>query len=265
MSETSNPRFQEPIQAGPFRLRFPEETDLDQDEEWCEALVDGEWRRIRFHDYGRLYEVPGLYEAVIYRALRCNSPLVLSNLLAGILQEHGEDPERLRVFDIGAGNGMSGEALQHIGVRYVVGNDIVEEGKTATERDRSWAYDDYLVADLTNLSDEETTRLRRAELNGLAAMGALGFGDIPPAAFTTAYNLIADGGWLVFNINEGFLTQADPGGFAGLIRRMLEGGVMQMDLYKRYRHRIGIGGQPRYYIGAVARKLGPIPNDMVGV
>ena len=64
-----------------LEIRFPEaESDLAQDAEWFEARLDGEWRRFRIHDYDALYKVPGLYECVIYRALKCNSPVRVTEL-----------------------------------------------------------------------------------------------------------------------------------------------------------------------------------------
>ena len=41
------------------QIRFPSSSDveLSQDEEWCEVLLDDDWTRIRFHDYGEIYKV----------------------------------------------------------------------------------------------------------------------------------------------------------------------------------------------------------------
>ena len=61
-------------------LRLPEK-DLAQDEEWCEIVVHGEKRRIRFHDYADVFRIPGLYEELFYGHLECCSPSYLSNLL----------------------------------------------------------------------------------------------------------------------------------------------------------------------------------------
>ena len=54
------------------RIRFPSEGDaeLSQDQEWCEVLLDEDWTRIRFHDYGDIYAVEGLYEHLFYERLR---------------------------------------------------------------------------------------------------------------------------------------------------------------------------------------------------
>lgn len=79
--------------------------DLDQDEEWCEILVGGERRRIRFHDYHKIYEIPGFYERLFYDRLKCESPRVIRRLLAQVLAELETEPGELRVLDVGAGNG----------------------------------------------------------------------------------------------------------------------------------------------------------------
>ncbi|MGH3822900.1 MAG: methyltransferase, partial [Pseudonocardiaceae bacterium] len=60
-----------------FEILLPEvghDPDLAQDEEWCEVVVEGERRRIRFHDYHEIYSIPGLYERLFYDTLGCESP-----------------------------------------------------------------------------------------------------------------------------------------------------------------------------------------------
>ncbi|MEX0717103.1 MAG: methyltransferase domain-containing protein [Planctomycetaceae bacterium] len=256
--------FDEIIENGPFPIRFPGRTELDQDEEWCEVEIDGEWRRIRFHDYSDVYRIPGLYETIFYRTLRCNSPSKVAELLRDVLVEHGGDPQDLRVLDLGAGNGMMGEAVQNLGSRNIVGVDIIEEAAEAARRDRPWVYNDYLVADLTDLDDGEHHSLREAEFNSLTTVAALGFGDIPQAAFYTAYNLVEDGGWIAFNIKEDFLKDEDQSEFSGLISRMTRKGVLQIEAYKRYCHRLNIAGEPLYYISVVGQKLRDIPQAALG-
>lgn len=253
--------FEEVISTGPFPIRFPSKADLDQDEEWCEVEWDDEWHRIRFHNYNDVYSVPGLYETIFYRTLRCNSPKQVCELLYDTLLEHGVDPEDLSVFDVGAGNGMVGEALQTLGVRSIVGIDIIPEAQEATERDRPWVYNDYLVADLTNLSPQQLETLRDQRFDAMTTVAALGYGDIPAAAFAEAYNLVANGGWVAFNIKEDFLNGGDPSGFSGLVGRMTQSGIIQMECYKRYCHRLSIAGEPLYYIAVVARKLEDLPRE----
>ena len=62
-STTEDFREESAADATPLRVAFPRsQARLAQDHEWCVARVDGEWREIRFHDYGKVYEIPGLYE-----------------------------------------------------------------------------------------------------------------------------------------------------------------------------------------------------------
>jgi len=255
--------FDEVIENGPFPIRFPARGRLDQDEEFCEVQVDGEWRRIRFHDYDEVYQIPGLYETIFYRTLRCNSPTQMVNLLQAAMIEHGQAPEELSVLDLGAGNGMVGEALQNLGIRDIIGIDIIEEAAEAAARDRPWVYNDYIVGDMTKLPDDVMIELEASERSLLACVASLGYGDIPVQAFATAFNLIAEGGWIVFNIKADFLRAGDSSGFAGLLHRLTNQGVIQMEMYKRYCHRLNVHGQPLYYIGVVATKLGDIRPEFM--
>lgn len=259
LEERQSAIFDEVIENGPFPIRFPKHLELEQDEEWCEVQVDGEWRRIRFHDYDEVFQIPGLYETIFYRTLRCNSPLKVVELLGETLKEHHFPAEELSVLDVGAGNGMVGESLQYLGTRNLIGIDIISQAREAALRDRPWVYNHYLVGDLTHLNRDDLQLLESANLNAMTAVAALGFGDLPPAAFRTAYNLIANGGWIAFNIKEDFLSGLDQSGFAGLINRMTRDGIHQLEMYKRYCHRLSVGGEPLYYIAVVARKRTDIP------
>src|SRR3954463_15882501 len=134
-----------------FVLRLPDEASAtaSQDEEWCEVEVDGEPRRLRFHDYSEIYSIPGLYERLIYERLGCQSPRVIAGLLRNELASRGTDAADLRVLDLGAGNGIVAEELAEAGVEHFVGLDIIEEAAQAAERDRPGLYHVYVVPDLT--------------------------------------------------------------------------------------------------------------------
>jgi SAM-dependent methyltransferase len=236
---------------------------MEQDAEWCVIRDEGQWREIRFHDYDELYLIPGLYERLFYDILKCNSPTMVRKLLERKVTEAGQDPANLRVFDLGAGNGMVGEELADMGVEMIVGVDIIEEAAIATERDRPGIYEDYFVHDLTDLSDEDRAHLARFNFNTLCCVAALGFGDIPPVAFAEAYNLITGGGWIAFNIKENFLNGNDISGFSTLIRRMIDSGRLDVCTQRRYQHRIATNGDPLYYMAVIGRKHGNIPADWV--
>ena len=247
-----------------LEVRFPEtEHTLDQDEEWFELRDGDTWRRLRLHDYTEIYKVPGLYESLFYRLLRCCSPRRVVNLLEAVLRDAGEAPRDLRVLDVGAGNGMVGEQVWNLGATHIVGVDIFEEAKEAALRDRAHIYADYLVADLTDLEEETERRVRRQALNCLTTVAALGYGDIPPRAFLKALDLVDTPAWVAFNIKEDFLwrSSSDETGFERLVDRLRTERVMRVEAYRRYPHRISIRGKPLYYVAVVARKLRDLPDE----
>lgn len=230
----------------------------DQDEEWCEVRVDGETRRIRFHDYAEVYSVPGLYERLFYEELECNSPETVCSLLGDALRDDEHAPGDLSVLDVGAGNGMVGEELVRLGAENVVGVDIIEEAAAAAERDRPGVYDDYHVVDLTDPSAADQHALAQHDFNCLTTVAALGFGDIPPEAFSAAYDLVETDGWVAFNIKEEFFEGADRSGFAELIQGGLDDGALELRSDRRYRHRLAADGEPIHYVAMVARKRGDL-------
>ena len=255
--------FEEIINTGPFPIRFPKAEALTQDKEWCEVKIENQWKKIRFHDYSEVYAIPGLYETIFYRTLRCNSPSRITSLLNEALIEHNFLAQNLRVLDFGAGNGMAGEALQSLGTRSIIGLDILPQARDATLRDRPWVYNNYFVKDFTSLSNEDFQLFKDYKFNALTTVAALGFGDIPVKAFYTAFNLIEDQGWVAFNIKEDFLKVSNHSGFSGLINFMIQKEIMQIEVYKRYQHRLNVMGQPLYYIVIVAKKLRDLSDDEV--
>ena len=237
--------------------------DVDQNEEWCEVVVRGERRRVRFHDYADIFQVPGLYEELFYNDLECCSPSYISRLLDSVVAEYEEDLEQFRVLDVGAGNGMVGDELQDLGVQSIVGVDIIPEAKEAANRDRPDVYEEYLVTDLTDLPEAEEERLRRTNANCLTTVAALGFGDIPPLAFAKALDLIETPGWLAFNLKEDFLRERDTSGFSRLIRRLNRDGFIQTLCYRRYQHRVSMTREPLFYVAVIARKLKDVDIELM--
>ena len=234
-----------------------------QDREWCEVVIDGQPRRVRFHNYADLYKIPGLYEGLFYGKLKCCSPSQVARLLEDVMADFGCEASDLCVLDLGAGNGMVGDELAARGVRQMVGIDIVQEAREAADRDRPGLYEDYLVTDLTNIPEHEEELLRAKKFDCLSCVAALGFGDIPAKAFAKAVDLIETPGWLAFNIKESFLSEHDDSGFARLIRELSRREVIQIQAYRRYRHRISVAGQPLHYVAVIARKLRDMPDDVL--
>jgi SAM-dependent methyltransferase len=244
-------------------VEFPDDIARDQDHEWCRVTMNGTTRKIRFHDYDEIYSVPGLYEYLFYEHLECCSPQVVRGLLEDALTDAGMPPDTLRVLDLGAGNGMVGEELADLGAEMITGVDLLPEAAAAAERDRPGVYDDYLVLDLTELSDPLRRELRGRRFNALVSVAALGFGDIPPRAFAEAFNLVSDGGWIAFNIKEHFLDDGEPTGFSRLIGRLLDSGLVELRDEKVYRHRLATNGDPLDYVALVGVKQSPIPEELV--
>jgi predicted TPR repeat methyltransferase len=235
---------------------------MTQDAEWCVVRVDGKWRQIRFHDYEELYSVPGLYEKIIYDILRCDSPHMVRRLLEAELSEAGTSAEELRVLDLGAGNGMVGEELADLGTNFIVGVDIIEGAAEATERDRPGLYENYCVVNMAALNEAQRRELAGYRFNTLTCVAALGFGDIPTRAFVSAYNLIAPGGWIAFNIKEDFLSDGDHSGFSRLVRAMLGDGTLELRQRRRYQHRLATDRHPLYYVAIVGIKRRDVLEGM---
>ncbi|MCA9282117.1 MAG: methyltransferase domain-containing protein [Phycisphaeraceae bacterium] len=246
-----------------YTFRFPKPSgDLTQDEEWCEVHLRDGWKRFRFHDYAEIYTVPALYESLFYRKLKCTSPHRVVSLLRSVLRDVHQSPEQLRVLDVGAGNGMVGQELRAIGAEHIVGIDIIPEAATATARDRPGVYDAYHVADLTDLDTATDAELAQDRFNCLTTVAALGFGDIPPLAFMTAYEHIRTGGWLAFNIKEDSLEGADDTGFSRFIRGLIDAGAIRMHAYRRYCHRLSVTGDRLFYVAMIAQKVKQTPPEV---
>lgn len=260
-----------------YSVRLPESHPgtLDQDEEYFyfEDRERDTSEKVRFHDYGDIYKVPGLYEHLFYKTLKCGSPAKVCGMLKEAIEEaarkgngsplpdHITDPSRLRVLDLGAGNGIVGEHLRNLGAGVVHGLDIEPEAKEALDRDRPGLYDKYFVADMTNPPADVRRDLEEASYNCMTSVAALGFGDIPPEVFGTGFNLVATPGWIAFNIKEDFLDPGDGTGFAGLVKRMIREGKFEVYGQEHYRHRIAFNGDPLHYVAIVGQKRGDIPPE----
>jgi SAM-dependent methyltransferase len=238
----------------PLTVEFPAEEAVEQDHEWCLVRLGGETRRIRFHDYAAIYAIPGLYEHLFYERLECCSPQTVISLLAHELRGEDVDPRGLRALDLGAGNGMVGEELAELGAETIVGVDLIEEAAAAAERDRPGTYDAYFALDLTDPSPRAHDALSGFGFNCLACVAALGFGDIPPQVFTAAFDLLAPGGWVAFNIKRDFLDDGDDTGFSRLIADLVASGALELRARQPYRHRLSTSGEALTYVAMVARK-----------
>lgn len=124
-----------------YNIRFPQrdQKDVPQDDEWCEIIEEDTVTLIRFHAYAKVFRYAGLYDQLFGgpgSETQCVSPQVIARLLESQLHHHipandDHDPKHktsLRVLDVGAGNGMMGEAIRGLargGGAKIVGCDIL--------------------------------------------------------------------------------------------------------------------------------------------
>lgn len=246
-----------------FSFVLPEVKKADQGKERIIVTYQGETREIVTHDYPEIYKVPGLYENLFYDTLDCQSPSMVCGLLKDALHQTGTDPGDLVALDVGAGNGMVGEELVKIGVDTVLGIDIIEEAAEATHRDRPGIYEEYYVEDLTQLPETVEKQIMEKNPNCLSIVAALGFDDIPAPAFAASYNLIDDDGWVAFNIKDEFLQNRHPSGFSQLIDHLVADSRLEIMEKEKYQHRLCIDSTPLTYYALVARKQGPISEQII--
>jgi predicted TPR repeat methyltransferase len=250
-----------------YRIQFPpdKEHNLGQDEAYFHLIENGETQRIKFHDYDVIYRFPGLYEQLFYERLQCCSPAKVRELLQLGVESENLVCSKLRVLDLGAGNGHMAEELKSLGVARIVGADIIPEARDAAFRDRPHVYDDYFVGDFTNLSDEETTSLKDWHFDCFTSVAALGFGDIPPQAFFQGLQFLPVGGWVAFNIKESFLDETDQSGFSRFIRQLILSKYLTVYHLERYRHRLSMEGVPLSYYALVGRVTEELPANVLEV
>ena len=142
------------------RIQFPkaESSNLEQDESYFFLQESSKQRKIRFHDYDEIYQIPGLYEQLFYDRLKCTSPVKVTSILEAAVRQSDDNFSELRVLDLGAGNGMMGEELKKKGVSRLIGVDIIDEAYEATIRDRPGIYDAYYIEDFTSLNSNKKRR-----------------------------------------------------------------------------------------------------------
>jgi SAM-dependent methyltransferase len=246
-------------------MQFPKSgsSKLDQDEAFFYLQESGGQRKIRFHDYGEIYQVQGLYEQVFYDRLKCTSPVKVATILESAVRQSQDNFTELRVLDLGAGNGMMGEALKEHGISRLIGVDIIPEAYEATVRDRPGLYDAYYVEDFTTLDEEKREDIASWQCDCMVTVAALGFGDIPTNAFIEAFNIITAEGWVAFNIKETFFDKSDKTGFSSMIRELIFSEYLHIYHIERYRHRLSIEGEPLYYFAIAGRKNADVPSEFL--
>ncbi|MGY8815490.1 MAG: class I SAM-dependent DNA methyltransferase [Gammaproteobacteria bacterium] len=247
------------------QIQFPkgELFDADQDKVYFYLQGSGGNRKIKFHDYDEIYQIPGLYEQIFYDRLKCTSPKKVTSILESAVKQSQDNFSELRILDLGAGNGMMGEELKMQGVSRLIGVDIIPEAYDATIRDRPGLYDAYYVEDFTKLADDKKEEIKLWQCDCMVTVAALGFGDIPTEAFITAFNIIKSEAWVAFNIKDTFFDISDETGFSKMIRELIFSKYMDVYYIERYRHRLSIEGVPLYYFAIAGRKKTDVPDEFL--
>jgi predicted TPR repeat methyltransferase len=246
------------------RVQFPvsESDQLGQDETYFFLTEDDVPVKLRFHDYDEIYRRPGLYEQIFYDRLQCASPHKVASILRSAVEQAGGFVSTLRVLDLGAGNGIMGQELRELGVARLLGADIIDEARTACDRDRPGTYDDYYVVDFTDLDPAAREELQSWQIDCLTTVAALGFGDIPPQAFVNAFNLVRPGGWVAFNVKQTFLDHRETAELNQTIRDLVFTDYLEIHHLERYRHRLSIDGEPIFYYAIAGQKVAEVPVEM---
>lgn len=248
-----------------YRIQFPrnELLSLNQDETYFYLQESNGKKKIRFHDYDKIYKAQGLYEQIFYDRLKCASPVKVASILESAVKQSQDNFTELRILDLGAGNGIMGEELKKYSVSRLIGVDIIPEAYEAAIRDRPGLYDAYYIEDFTRLDDDKKEEIISWQCDCMVTVAALGFGDIPVKAFIEAFNIIKSEGWVAFSIKETFFDTDDESGFSKTIRELIFSKYLNVYHIERYRHRLSIEGKPLYYFAIAARKKSDVPYEFL--
>lgn len=74
--------------------------------------------------------------------------------------------------------------------------------------------------------------------------------------------IVADGGWVAFNIRDTFLDQSESTEFSQTVRKLVFTDYLEIHNLERYRHRLSIDGEPLFYYAIAGRKLTNAPKHM---
>jgi SAM-dependent methyltransferase len=230
-------------------------------DEFCEVLINGEWRRFRVGDQRSLLEHPGLYEQLMNQ-LECTTPQRAAAIFGEVLFDWFGSPSELRVLELGAGNGLMAAELRQLGAGAVMGIDHRPEASAAARRDRPWAYDYYLLGKLTARKASLRRNVAKFSPNCLVMLAGDADELIDASAFAAAWDVLPCNAWAIFSMSDTAPTDGRQAKFQQVLRELTEQGCIQMECYRRYVHRITMGGVPVCHVLFVARKLQPMSASM---
>lgn len=229
-------------------------------EEFFYLRQNGKERKIKLHDYVELYGTPRLYESVMEQ-LQEKSHLVLPALLSECVAGANQKIEDLSVLEVGAGSGAVGKSLSDLGVKSIVGIDIVPEAKAAATRDYPGVYSNYYVEDLANLSPDTQAALIQKKFNCIICGSALGFNHIPAQTWAKAFNVIAPNSWVVFNVQKKRWEDEGNNSFEAWHPWIKDQEIINVTQMHEYQHRLYLDGRPLYYVAILGTKVGDIPES----
>ena len=242
----------------PGHVRFTAELVRQDDPEIGQELIlvrfeDGRVEQLRLHDYERLYSLPGVYEQIVTERLQCSSPWVIAGLLGSAADSLGWERGRLRVLDVAAGNGVSGEALaqEGLGVGGRYGTDIVEGARVAALRDRPGIYDQYVTLDLLRLTGADRALVGGWGCALLCCVAPVGDyrSALPPAALAAAASLLSDDALIAY-MHDPAQGEDDPVTADLLGTELADARLLER---RRYVHRRTVNGRPFEMDGVVWR------------
>ncbi|HEX3689598.1 MAG TPA: hypothetical protein VHV28_07875 [Solirubrobacteraceae bacterium] len=245
------------MSASGFTAELAEQADPDIGQEIIRVRHDdGRIEELRLHDYERLYALPGVYEQIVQERLGCRSPAELAGMLGRAADTLGWDRGAMRVLDIAAGNGVSGDALAAAGLggRGLYGTDIVPSAREAALRDRPRLYDQYLTLDLLELTGDQRTAITALGANALSCVAPVGThgSELPPSALVAAAGLLGPDALVVYmhDPNRGVADAVTAEAWA----EGLGAGIEAQELERRrYVHRYTVNGEPFEMVGVVWR------------
>lgn len=181
-------------------------------------------------------------------------PDQIASMLADAADEAGWARDTVRVIDVAAGNGVSGEALKLRGLAPVLGTDIAPEARAAALRDRPEVYGRYLTLDLLALSPEQEAAVRSLRANALACVAPVGSGpaQLPARALAAAARLLSDDALVAYMHDPMF---GDEDEVSAELWAAELGSERRPELLerRRYLHRYTVSGRPFEMDGVVWR------------
>ena len=150
-----------------------------------------------------------------------------------------------------------------------MGVDIIPEAAQAAHRDYPGIYEKYYVEDLTAITPTAQSALTNRGFNCLVCCSSLSC-HFPIQGFINSFNLIEDGGWIVFNVNTYIIEDLNhqesfeyrkAAEFGQLHHQMLKAGIIEVTNKHYYLHRRLTNGKAIDYVAITARKRRNIPED----